>query len=202
MKAKMKLMLLAVTVAFLAGAALANQLAGQLGILTHETLTGRRRILIPGGVTLASGRGRGDSQGALLYSKKLSTSPLFLASGEKVRVTGLRLYGPDPNRSTEQMRKLYKEGRYYSVPNSEGIISTYPGLEVDNCELWGWSHAAVFLRRGALKAHIHHNYIHHTQRSGLGYGVCLDKADALIEANLFDWCCRYGQAEHQLRGAL
>ena len=151
-------------------------------------VTGEQEIVIPGGVTVASGRGRGGSEGALLYSDELATSPLFLAGGEKVRVTGLRLRGPDQERRTEQMRKLYKEGRYYSIPNSDGIISSYSGLEVDNCELWGWSHAAVFLKRGALKAHIHHNYIHHNQRSGLGYGVCLDQADALIEANLFDWC--------------
>ena len=151
-------------------------------------VTGEQKIVIPGGVTVASGRGRGGSEGALLYSDELATSPLFSAGGEKVRVTGLRLRGPDPNRRTEQMRELYKEGRYYSIPNSDGIISSYPGLEVDNCELWGWSHAAVFLQRGALKAHIHHNNIHHNQRSGLGYGVCLDQADALIEANLFDWC--------------
>jgi len=172
-------------------AALKMAKAGQVVYVDDKAeidMTRRRRIIIPAGVTLSSGRGKGDSQGALLYSNELSTSPLFLAGGEKVRVTGLRLCGPDPNRRTEQMRKLYKEGRYYSIPNSDGIISTYPGLEVDNCELWGWSHAAVFLRRGALKAHIHHNYIHHNQRSGLGYGVCLDKADALIEANLFDWC--------------
>ncbi|MHC4641691.1 MAG: right-handed parallel beta-helix repeat-containing protein, partial [Planctomycetota bacterium] len=151
-------------------------------------LTGEQKIVIPGGVTLASGRGRGGSKGALLYSEELATSPMFLTGGEKVRVAGLRLRGPDQERRTEQMRKLYKEGRYYSIPNSDGIISSYPGLEVDNCELWGWSHAAIFLKRGALKAHIHHNNIHHNQRSGLGYGVCLDQADALIEANLFDWC--------------
>jgi hypothetical protein len=151
-------------------------------------LAGRGKIVIPGGVTIASGRGRGNSQGALLYSDELATSPLFLAGGERVRVTGLRLRGPDQRRRTEQMRRLYKEGRYYSIPNSDGIISTHPHLEVDNCELWGWSHAAVFLKRGAFKAHIHHNSIHHNQRSGLGYGVCLDQADALIEANLFDWC--------------
>ena len=40
----------------------------------------------------------------------------------------------------------------------------------------------------ASKAYIHHNNIHHCQRSGLGYGVALDEADAIIEANLFDWC--------------
>lgn len=151
-------------------------------------LTDRRGIIIPGGVTLASGRGKGESTGALLYRNELATSPLFLAGGEKVRVTGLRLRGPDQKRRTEQMRQLHKEGRYYSIPNSDGIISTHPRLEVDNCELWGWSHAAVFLKRGASKAHIHHNYIHHNQRSGLGYGVCIDQSDTLIEANLFDWC--------------
>ncbi|MGB2823626.1 MAG: right-handed parallel beta-helix repeat-containing protein [Phycisphaerae bacterium] len=61
-------------------------------------------------------------------------------------------------------------------------------LEVDNCELSGWSHAAVYLPKGATGAHVHHNHIHHCQRLGLGYGVCLNEADALIEANLFDYC--------------
>jgi len=173
-------------------AALKTARAGEVVYVDDKAeidLTGRQKIVIPGGVTIASGRGRGNSQGALLYSNELATSPLFLAgAGKKVRVTGLRLRGPDQKRRTEQMRKLHKEGRYYSIPNSDGIISTHPNLEVDNCELWGWSHAAVFLKRGASKAHIHHNYIHHNQRSGLGYGVCLDQSDALIEANLFDWC--------------
>jgi hypothetical protein len=172
-------------------AALKKARAGQVVYVDDKAeieVTGKHKIVITGGVTVASGRGRGDSEGALIYSNELSMSPLFLAGGEKVRITGLRLRGPDQKRRTEQMRKLYKEGRYYSIPNSDGIISTHPNLEVDNCELWGWSHAAVFLKRGALKAYIHHNNIHHNQRSGLGYGVCLDQSDALIEANLFDWC--------------
>lgn len=151
-------------------------------------LTGRQKIVIPGQVTLASGRGRNNSQGALLYSNQLKTHPLFLTGGKKVRVTGLRLRGPDPQRRTEQMRKLSKEGKYYSIPNSCGILSKHSHLEVDNCELWAWSHAAVSIRLGATDAHIHHNNIHHNQRSGLGYGVSLDRANALIEANLFDWC--------------
>ncbi|MHC4545060.1 MAG: right-handed parallel beta-helix repeat-containing protein [Planctomycetota bacterium] len=172
-------------------AALKKAKSGQVVYVNDNAeinVTGERKIVIPSGVTVASGRGRGGSKGALLYSNELAMSPMFLAGGEKVRITGLQLRGPDQKRRTEQMRKLYKEGRYYSIPNSDGIISTHSNLEVDNCELWGWSHAAVFLKRGALKAHIHHNNIHHNQRSGLGYGVCLDQADALIEANLFDWC--------------
>jgi len=151
-------------------------------------LTGHKEIVIPAGVTVASGRGRENSPGALLYSTDLATSPLFIAGGEKVRITGLRLRGPDQQRRTQQMQELHRQGRYYSIPNSDGIICSYPSLEVDNCELWGWSHAAVFLKRGCSGAHIHHNYIHHNQRSGLGYGVCLDRSCALIEGNLFDWC--------------
>jgi len=172
-------------------AALARAKAGAVVYVAEEAeidLTGKQEIRIPGGVTLASGRGRSRSKGALLFSNELKTCPLFLVGGEKVRVTGLRLRGPDPDRRTDQMRRLHREGKYYSIPNSRGIQSSHPGLEVDNCELSGWSHAAVFLRKGASGAHIHHSFLHHNQRSGLGYGVCLDESSALIEANRFDWC--------------
>jgi len=38
-------------------------------------------------------------------------------------------------------------------------------------------------------AYIHHNYIHHNQMEGLGYGITLSKGGiALIEANYFDNC--------------
>jgi len=172
-------------------AALRQAEAGEVVYVNDKAeidMSGRKKVVIAGGVTLASGRGRKESPGALIYSNELKTLPLLVTGGGRVRVTGLRLRGPDPERRSEQMRELSKEGRYYTIPNSRGIQSSHPHLEVDNCELWGWSHAAVFLRRGASKAHIHHNYIHHNQRSGLGYGVCLDQADAVIEANLFDWC--------------
>ena len=172
-------------------AALARAQAGDVvyvGDGAEIDLTGRQGIVIAGGVTLAGGRGRNGSDGALLYSTALKTYPLFSTGGAKVRVTGLRLRGPDPDRRTEQMRRLHGEGRYYSIPNSDGIRCTHPRLEVDNCELSGWSHAAIYLLKGAAEAHVHHNWIHHNQRHGLGYGVCLNEADALIEANRFDWC--------------
>ena len=171
--------------------ALEKAKAGQIVYIDDDAeidVSDSERLVIAGGVTVASGRGKADSAGALLHSSNLATSPLFSIGGEGVRITGLRLRGPDQQRRTEQMRKLHKEGKYYSIPNSDGIICSHPGLEVDNCEVWGWSHAGVFLKAGATKAHIHHNYMHHNQRSGLGYGVCLDRSEALIEANLFDWC--------------
>lgn len=154
-------------------------------------MTGKKNVVIPGGVTLASGRNGESVKGALIYSIEVDTLPLFVTGGEKVRITGIRLRGPDQERRTEQLRQLMTEGghsAYYRIANSDGIQALHPHIEVDNCELWGWSHAAVFLKAGATDGYIHHNYIHHNQRSGLGYGVCLDQADALIEANLFDWC--------------
>jgi hypothetical protein len=164
-------------------------------------LSGCPAIKIPGGVTLASGRGKNNSEGALLFSNELNTFPMFETGGQYVHITGLRFSGPDTARRTEEMARLLKENGdkgYYSIPNSRGVQSIYSHTEIDNCEFCGWSHAAVFLAAYIKNIkcdsnYIHHNYIHHNQRSGLGYGVCLDNAQALIESNIFDWC-RHGIA--------
>jgi len=135
---------------------------------------------IPSGVTLASNRGDRGSRGAVISSDTFATMPLLRAGGANVRITGLRIRGPDPKRRIYHHRRSFAEGRghqyYYRFPKSEGIASDHPGLQVDNCELAGWSHAAVNLGRGRGH-HIHHNYIHHNQYAGLGYGICLNESD-------------------------
>jgi hypothetical protein len=62
------------------------------------------------------------------------------------------------------------------------------GFEVDNCELYGWAWATISLRENTNTPipFIHHNYIHHNQARGEGYGICMYGGKALIEANLFD----------------
>jgi len=171
--------------------ALFNAVSGQIIYVTdHATinLTGDQNIAIPAGVTLASSRGRNTSLGALIYSDAIKTFPLFITAGEGVRVTGLRLQGPDPERRRDQMVWLNAQRRYYDVPNSRGIQSSYSHLTVDNCELYGWSHAAIYLGTGSRDNRVHHNFIHHNQRRGLGYGIVLNTgSDALIETNVFDW---------------
>lgn len=150
---------------------------------------------IPAGVTLASGRGKDGSEGALLYSNAFKTEPLFRVTGADVRITGLRVRGPDPKIRKEPVGRWGKEGRkkgegntkYYKWPRSDGIIATGANLEVDNCELWGWNHVAVYLNKGADNGHIHHNNIHHNRRTGLGYGVVADSGSVLIESNVFDY---------------
>jgi hypothetical protein len=73
-----------------------------------------------------------------------------------------------------------------------GGINAYNSkdLEVDNCELSGWSYAAVAFDRSAgstATGYVHHNYIHHCQAKGYGYGVALGYGTALVEANVFDY---------------
>ncbi len=150
---------------------------------------------VPGGVTLASNRGQDGSPGALLYSDAFQTSPLIRTLGPGVRVTGLRVRGPDPKNRLDHHRRAFSSGRedgasyYYTLPNSNGIQTDQPSLQVDNCELSGWSHAAIYLSTGGYH-HVHHNYIHHNQRNGLGYGVSHgygEPCQSLIEFNIFDY---------------
>jgi len=179
-------------------AALAKAAAGQVVYVPDEAkidltpLVREKKLVleIPAGVTLASGRGRGGSAGGLIFSDEMKTNPLFRTAGANVRVTGLRIRGPDGETREKELRRRLREGgrkSYYAVPTSDGIRCSHAKLEVDNCELAGWSHAAIYLRK-ASAAHVHHNHIHHCRRLGLGYGVCLNEADALIEANRFDYC--------------
>ena len=149
-------------------------------------------LTVPAGVTLAGDRGYNGSRGALLSSDALDTPVMIRAAGPDVRITGLRIQGPNPKRDLDHHLRSFSAGRsdgheyYYKFPVSGGIETSYPRLEVDNCEISAFSHAAINLVNGE-EEHIHHNFIHHCQYAGLGYGVCLDTASVLIEFNIFDW---------------
>jgi hypothetical protein len=139
-------------------------------------LTSHEPIAIPAGVTLASSRGAGESSGALLYATAHG-SRMFIGRGAGIRVTGLRVRGPDPDFGTAP----------YDPPVSDGITSSF-SIEVDNCELSGWSHAAIQLGPNSTRSVVRNNFIHHNRRTGLGYGVVLLRnTEALIEANQFDY---------------
>lgn len=157
---------------------------------TERVYIEQQVLEIPRGVTLAGNRGQGGAPGAMLCSDTFDTRPLVRIMGEGVRITGLRIKGPNPKRCLEHHHRSFDEGRghpyYYKFPVSDGILTEHGGLEVDNCELGGWSHAAVCLRSGD-RHHIHHNFIHHNQYNGLGYGVSHDTANSLIEYNLFNY---------------
>lgn len=146
---------------------------------------------IPGGVTLAGGRGRGGSPGALITSDEFATHPLFKTTGANVRVTGLRLRGPDPKMRWDELPRLHKLGGqelYYAFPVSAGVQVAHDGCEIDNCEISAWTMGVEFHGEGGRRLHVHHNDIHHCCRRGLGYGVAVDQGECLIESNRFDFC--------------
>ncbi len=145
----------------------------------------------PAGVTLAGNRGVEGSPGALLFSDALDTRVMIRATGPGVRITGLRIRGPNRKRYLDHHRRAFGKGGdghayYYKFPTQRGIVTDDDGLEVDNCDISGFGHAAVSLTAGK-NHHIHHNFIHHCQYNGLGYGISHDKSSSLIEYNLFDW---------------
>ncbi len=167
--------------------------------LDCTTLVGIEKLVleVPGGVTIASNRGERGSAGALIFSDWFATRPLFRVMGPNVRFSGLRIAGPNPKRCLEHHRRSFaieghnRENRlgheyYYKFPISDGIVTDHDNLTVDNCEIGGWSHAAIYLQKGKGH-HIHHNFIHHNQYNGLEYGVSHDQAFSKIERNCFNY---------------
>jgi hypothetical protein len=167
-------------------------------------LTGIYGTEIPGGVTLASNRGAGDSPGGRIFRQRLSTDPgpnkdrssvstLWIA-GDNVRITGLRLEGPDLTTASVGG----DDSLQYGI-----MLINNKGLEVDNCEIYGWSGAGVLqdtwysdVTAGGLESaeigsailNVHHNYIHNCQTGGMGYGVGVYRnGAALIKGNIFDY---------------
>jgi hypothetical protein len=163
--------------------ALASATSGQIIYVADSAqidMTGSKRIAVPAGVILASGRGRDGSAGGLIYTNDRSSSgyPEFMTLGVGVRVTGLRLRGPDGDVGTSSLQYFY----------SGLCCSGY--VQIDNCEIYNWVEAGVLVNNtpsGGATPWIHHNYIHNCQRTGYGYGVAVSGGSALIEANSFDY---------------
>ena len=88
-------------------------------------------------------------------------------------MTGLRVRGP--NETTTRTFPLYA-----------GLVAAGDDVEVDNCEIYNWPEAGAGVGDQHY-AHFHHNYIHHCQADGFGYGICVAGGTALIEANYFDY---------------
>ena len=149
-------------------------------------MSGYVDIYVPAGVTIASNRGENGAAGGRIYQNRdggdweYDWAPLFRTAGQNARFTGLRIEGPDKTTSAPRARCA--------------IHATYP-LEVDNCEIAGWSFTGIGIyRTGSVSdmkngGYFHHNHIHHCQMNGLGYGIGVnDGAVCLIEANYLEYC--------------
>ena len=140
-------------------------------------LTGESNIAIPGGVTLASGRGRNGSEGR---------SGLHHFGATRLPLPRRRFRGFTSRASAS---KAPTPARSDSISAPTGIATYSPFTEIDNCEFFGWSTSAISFSTGATTgSYAHHNYIHHNQRDGLGYGVVLNAEHIFIVGNLFDFC--------------
>ena len=119
-------------------------------------MSGTYNTIIPAGVTLASDRGLQGSLGGKILRHRVAADgtdyykiPTLIVGGDNVRITGLQIQGFDVNQDQE----LESVGlEIQSAIKARGVN----GLEVDNCEIWGWSHAAV-LFENSRSGYIHHN---------------------------------------------
>jgi hypothetical protein len=100
---------------------------------------------------------------------------MFASGGPEVRLTGLRFRGHFGGNE-----RIGTSSRFFSIGHWSN--------EIDNCEIFNFNVAAIGVGSGALNCQIHHNYIHHNQRGGLGYGISLSSSDVHIIANIFDYC--------------
>ncbi|POY35768.1 hypothetical protein C3K47_13490 [Solitalea longa] len=149
-------------------------------------------IGLQAGVTLMSGRGNKDKNGKLIpggmiFSTDLGQRPLIDVRGKGVRIANIRLVGPDTLQQVERMKELKATGQFYTVPYCQGVVTDYSDFVIEGSELCGWSHAAILIKKNCRNAKVLNNYIHHNQRYGLGYGVCLSGGEALIKGNTFNW---------------
>jgi len=160
--------------------------------LTASIEANKKLVLyIPTGVTLAGDRGIDGSRGALIRCDAIEPYSLIVARGAGVRISGLRIEGPNPDRNTEHHqrtagRKSLGPTYYKLFPVQSGVYTEHDRLRVDNCEISGFGLSGVHLKSGTGHR-VDHNSIHHCQHEGLGYGVMLDVAEAVIEHNLFDY---------------
>ncbi len=138
-------------------------------------LTGHQDVIIPQEVTLAGTRGLNGSAGAGLFTTWRKSHTMFRSGGYGVRVTGLRIEGP-------------YGGREKVADHTGGISIRHAYCEVDNCEVSCFSYYGIGGAVGIIGMKVHHNYIHHCQRSGYGYGVAASGNFFYVIANKFDWC--------------
>ncbi len=139
-------------------------------------------VPIASNVTLASDRGVDGGQGALIESTAYHPT-IFQSRKSDIRVTGIRIKGPqmeyfDPRTKSKAESAFYARA-FEFIGN---------GIEIDHCELFGWTSAAVSLggQDDPTESRIHHNSIHHNQMQTLGYGLDIRNGTHLIEWNYFD----------------
>jgi hypothetical protein len=157
---------------------------------TEIDLTGLNAIEVPAQVTIRGDR-RGTSFGPQLSIGPRTDAIIFGVIGDDVRITGLRLQGPNTARKTESGQQLSWAIRV-PQPISDGTLPQFARVIVDHNDISDWVAAGVEvdgpnddqgscsiekfgLQNRTPNAHITHNFIHHNLQQDLGYGVVVSK---------------------------
>lgn len=173
-------------------------------------IPGHAQIELPSAVTIratiASDRGIGGSDGALLYTTERGKDSQSWDGGvgrgllqlrDNARLTGIQLRGPYhdhyPSREypgyipldtgTAEQRRRKRERRY-----ARGITVHSSSVEIDNCELYGWPNQAINIgtSRNGYSPHIHHIDGHDCMMVGAGYVVDVVRGCPRIEHSYFN----------------
>jgi len=147
---------------------------------TEFDLSNMPTLKITSSIILASSRNINFKEGAKIYSNNISLSsyPKIQILSNNVRISGIRLIGPDNAIGSAP----------YSPQITAGIICDSSNhFIIDNCEIASWSYCGVHFKNSKGNR-VLNNYIHHIRRTGLGYGVVLSKDSyALIDYNTFEY---------------
>lgn len=156
-----------------------------LGHLRLDLTSVEHPIAVPEGVTVASNRNlsRGWRGAKLRVTKHPQpdshAEPLFECK-KNSRITGLSIDGT----VTEYQQW---EG-YGSSPIQAAISIEGDHVEVDNCSIRGWPHAAVEVGWTGtwFDWHVHDCDLVDNIQDGFGYGVAVHHGNGLIQRNYFD----------------
>ena len=138
-------------------------------------------------VTLASGYGMDDQPTGRLHTDS-KPAPLLRAE-DGARLTGLKIHGDEFEYFDPQDRHPGVDGAIYRVGASVGVRVTGDGVELDDLELAGWTHAAVNVDRSGrtdTSTHVHHLDVVDNPAGSLGYGVLVRAGTPLVEHAYFD----------------
>jgi hypothetical protein len=132
------------------------------------------RLIVPPGVTLAGTRGLNGSLGARIFTTAEGRSSLARV-GDGSRITGLRFEGPHGGTERTTIHAHFLGTGSWNV-------------RVDNCEIYNFNYTVISVGKKAWRVYIHHNYIHHNQKGGWGYGVAVNGgSDVYVIANRFNY---------------
>ena len=148
---------------------------------------GHMKIEVPGGVTVASDRGHGGSDGALLEQPDPQMNATFIVRTEGTRFTGFRMLAPDTEYwelEDRNVSRIYDYGQNFGIRLYDSVDT-----EVDNCTFRGFCYAGIRIGdypKTASGTYVHHCEFTDTPSPSLGYGVTVKSANPMVEYNYFD----------------